>query len=288
MSGGRNHDVKKLHSQYFTSHDDAIRVLDCIEHQWGPMDRPRVLEPAVGAGAFIRAARECYPDWEWVTNELFPENNNFEPDYVEDFAQLSPATVGPIDLVVTNPPWSGTVKTSTGRVDLGSFFINRCLEFADKAALILPAIYLRPRFLQKLEFAKVVGWTDPAVSSFAAGREEKRVKTSIMLFERTSKNEPKLLTSDVEGFAFAANYDEATHAICLWGNAGETRAINGMWGRLEPWTCETPVIITSPQIEHWLADNGLIEAVQEMASLNTNGLSEAEVIHYINEGFNAH
>ena len=111
--------------------------------------------------------------------------------------------------------------------------------------------------------------------------ETKKVRVAQVLFERTGKSEPSLtpMSESIPGFRFADNYDEATHAICMWGNAGQTREVWPLASKA--WTLETPVVVDNWDVELYLMGDGLVEDIKDLSPLASNSLREAEVHHYV-------
>ena len=153
------HSSREINSAYFTGLHEARQLLKKADGVWG-LDGRRVLEPSVGSGTFIEAARIDGYDIEWVTNELFPETSCFEPDFTEDFLQLEAERIGPIDLVVGNPPFSGRVSYRGVKTSLGFAFVLKVLnEHSTRAAFVLPPNVLRTRWLRLLpDDTRVVAW----------------------------------------------------------------------------------------------------------------------------------
>lgn len=289
MSGGRNHNAKEVQSQYFTPIEECSSLLSGIVDFWGPFDLPpKVLEPAAGCGNFIRASQFVGIDFDWTTNDFYPEGNNWEHDYTEDFLSDDFKPNQKFDFIVTNPPFSGKVNYRGMKLDLPIAFIHRTFEFVDRAAMILPANYLRPYYRAQLpKGVRVTHKSDPKFVKFDVAGEEKTVRVAQFLFERTGESERELvpMSKEIPGFRFADNYDEATHAICLWGNAGETREVWPLASK--SFACETPVVVDNWDIELYLMGGGLTDDIQTLSPLACLALREAEVHHYIAEWFEA-
>lgn len=283
MAGGRNHEAKEIKSQYFTPFEDCCCLLNGIVERLGPFDKTlKVLEPAAGCGNFIRASRFLGLDIEWTANDLYPDGNNWEHDFNEDFLSDDFKPNQKFDIIITNPPFSGKVNYRGLKMDMPMAFIHRSFEFVDKVAMILPANYLRPYYRAMLpEGVQITALSDPKHVEFDVQSEVKKVRVAEVLFERTGKNERALtpMSESIPGFRFADNYDEATHAICMWGNAGATREIWPLASKA--WTCETPVVVDNWDVEIYLMGGGLIDDIAGLSPLNSNSLREAEVHHYI-------
>ena len=89
---------------------------------------PRVLEPSVGGGAFVRAARQRWAGCAVVAVDLDPGAEGFALADValhQDF--VSGLDVGPCDIAVGNPPFADGVA-----------HVRRALEAAPLVAFILP------------------------------------------------------------------------------------------------------------------------------------------------------
>ena len=284
MAGGRNHESKEIQSQYFTPIEECASLLAGVTKWWGPFDSTqRVLEPAAGCGSFIRASNYAgFTDFDWVANDLYPEGNNWEHDYTEDFLSDDFKPGGDFDLIITNPPFSGKVNYRGLKMDMPTAFIHRSFEFVDKVAMVLPANYLRPYYRAQLpEGVRVIASSEPTFVEFDVQGETKKVRVSQILFERVGASEPPLtpMSEAIPGFRFADNYDEATHAICMWGSAGATRELWPLASKA--WTCETPVIVDNWDVEIYLMGGGLIDDIKGLSPLASAGLREPEVHHYI-------
>ena len=106
---------------------------------WGPFDSsPRVLEPAAGCGNFIRASQFIGVNFDWIANDFYPEGNNWEHNYTEDFLSDDFNPKERFDFIVTNPPFSGKVDYRGLKMDMPMAFIHRSFEFVDKVAMVLP------------------------------------------------------------------------------------------------------------------------------------------------------
>lgn len=256
---------EKIQSSYYTTTEEAVRLLEIVDEVWG-LDGKRVFEPAVGAGMIVQAAGPY--SIEWVTNDMNPETSNFEPDYAEDIFTLSPDRVGPVDLAIGNPPFTGRID---GR-NLAMAFLDRTFAFTHRVAFILPAHALRARFLSQISSdIHIVAHTPPRDSKYSVAEigygEEVKVRTVIILAEKRPSTHNGLVydTSPVDGLEWLESYEEATHAVQHWGGT-HVRALDGSYGRRDQYAKESPAQITderieaillSPQLKHYLEDTSV-------------------------------
>lgn len=252
---------EKIASAYFTSPEECDRLLSVVDQVWG-LDGLRALEPAVGSGNIIRASSPY--SVEWVTNELHPDHTNFIADHNKSIFELTREDVGPVDIVIGNPPFTGKIAHGGRSLNIALAFIDKAFEFADRVAFILPANVLRARQLYSLPpFARIVAHTPPkhypySVAEIAHG-DEKMVRTSIVLFERADgDNRPPYDESPVAGLEWLDSYEEATHAVGMWGGLN-LRSLDGCYGREEPYAGERPARITDPRIEGCLLSRELTD-----------------------------
>lgn len=94
---------KRLALDRYMTPDELARAL---VHQLHPAMEPRVvLEPHVGGGAWLRAAREAWPSAYLLANDLDPEAPGLElgdEATIRDWSEWS----GPVpDLILGNPPF---------------------------------------------------------------------------------------------------------------------------------------------------------------------------------------
>lgn len=267
------HSSKRLNSAYFTGLHEARELLKKADEVWG-LDGKRLLEPSVGSGTFVEAARVDGYDVEWVTNELFPETSCYEADFNEDFLELSAQRVGQVDLVVGNPPFSGQVHYRNLKTSLGWAFVLKSLyEHTTRAAFVLPPNVLRRHWLDKLpDDTRVVAWSEPGEQPYvlagAGEGTEQSVRTSCALFERGKLSEKANSwygEEEVSGFRFVEAESEATHAVSNWGGVA-LRALDGTVGRSEPYASELLVEITKPEVEALLATPAVTAHVTRFGS----------------------
>lgn len=263
---------EKIASAYFTSPEESSLILSVCDQVWG-LDGKRVLEPSVGCGNIVRAASPY--DIDWVTNELTPDHTNFIPTLTQDFLTLSPDDVGPVDMVIGNPPFTGRLTFREKKTTWPKAFIERAFDFADKVAFILPADLLRARHLYSLSpEIKVVAHTPPKPQSYSVAEishgQEKSVKTTVMLFEKQpgTDNRPRYDESPVEGLEWLESYEGATHGTQIWGDVS-LRALDGSYGREQPYANERPARISDPRIEAILLSSELSEYLRERSACMT-------------------
>lgn len=251
----------KIASAYFTSIEECDQLLSVVDQIWG-LDGKRALEPAVGSGNIIRASSPY--SVEWVTNELHPDHTNFIADHTKSIFELTKEEVGPVDIVIGNPPFSGKISHKNRTLNIALAFIDRAFEFADRVAFILPANVLRARPLYSLPpFARIVAHTPPKHHSYSVAEishgDEKLIRTTIVLFERADgDNRPLYDESPVDGLEWLSTYEGATHAVGHWGGLN-LRSLDGCYGRDAPYAAETPARITDPRIEGCLLSQELTD-----------------------------
>ena len=279
----------EINSQYYTPEQECLRLFWAMEQTWGDLNGMRVLEPAVGSGAFIRAAQAKTLGLSWVTNELFPDSNSFDADFNENFLTLQPEDTGEVELVVGNPPFSGFVMYDEIKVPLGVAFVLHSLKFADRVAFVLPPSNLRLPTLEKLpKDVFVAAHTFPTSHPYNLGGsgqgEEKEVRTCIALFERRpgQTNDYTMLTQDIDGCEFLSHdeAEEATHFIQHWGGT-MTRAADKTWGRRVEFARELPLKITNNDVEALLASNVINDQMKIYTSAAPFATSR-EIKHLIN------
>ena len=270
---------------YYTRHEEVRTLLHYANELWG-LDGKTALEPSVGSGAFpVTAERLGYYNLWWVTNELYPEQTNYQANWNQDFLELTPQ---PVDLVLGNPPYSGTAAVDGQRLPLWLAFVNQSLKWADRVAFVLPLQALKYGNLNRLAAGtEVVGWTTPTTNEFVLGglgaSEVKEVRTTVVFFERTGFPGYTQETKAPAGLEWVPSEDErATHGVSLVSNLGEARCLKGSWGRRYPFCEREPqVSVTSPELEALLAANLVHSFAKELCSA-LPALTEAEFNHYLN------
>ena len=289
MAGGQHNNARHLKSQFFTPRDAAIKLLQWADCHWDTEGREAtkrsVLEPAAGSGAISQAV-----EWDhlsWITNELYPEQTNIEHDYTKDFLSDDFCPVEKFDWVVTNPPFSGKVTFRGVRMNLAMAFIHRSFEFVDKVAMILPAHYIRDYYKAQLpKDVKMVACTTPEFIEFDTAEGPKSVRCCCVLMVKKKgchavKLHPR--TEEIPGFEILYSYEEATHAICMWGDAGRTRDVE--WSllnsKVKHWAYEIPVKVTDWRIEDYLMAGGIVKDIGEFSGLRSSACHEEEVWHYV-------
>ncbi|MDB4336940.1 Eco57I restriction-modification methylase domain-containing protein [bacterium] len=277
-----------INSQYFTGETECLRLLWACEQVWGSLNGKRLLEPSVGSGAFIKATKARQLNVQWITNELFPDGNAFEADFNEDFMTLTPDEVGPIDIVIGNPPYSGNVQWKGKKQPLGWAFVLHALTFADRVAMVLTPKCLRAVMLSALPSdVGVVAYTEPSNATYnlggSGGGEDKDVNTSIVLFERMSsfQNDYALLSGEIDGIELLPKNqtDKATHMLQMWGGSN-ARAVDGSWGRQIPYAIEIPLEVTTPEAEALLA-SGVVGKTPAHFTATSSMTNDEEMKHLI-------
>ncbi len=261
---------KELHNAYYTGNAEVRTLLHYTDQLWG-LDNKVALEPSVGSGAFpLTAERLGYWNLWWVTNELFPEQTNYRADHNEDFLRLTPK---PVDLVLGNPPYTGSGEVDGVRLPLWLAFVHQSFKWAEQVAFVLPLQALKHSNLCRLPAGvEVAGWTPPTANQFVlggvGGSEEKEVRTTAVFFERTGFPGYRYETEPPEGLEWVAIGDpEATHGVSLVGSLGEARCLKKSWGRKFPFCSnETQVKVTDPHLEALLAANCVHDFASDLCS----------------------
>jgi hypothetical protein len=270
---------------YYTSNCEVKRLLQVADRLWG-LEGKVVLEPSVGSGAFPLTANRLGYDTKWVTNELFPEQTNYQADTNQDFLVME---AGRVDAVLGNPPYTGTTQGTNGqRQPLWLAFIHRSFEWADQVAFVLPLASLDYSFLSRLpEGVEVVAWTEPHEAPYVLGgvgqSDIKSVKTTTVFLERTGFAGYQFHREPPEGFEWVTTQEdqEATHAVSMYGNAGEVRCLRGSWGRRVPFCAnEERVVVKDPRIEALLASGVIREFAKQRCSA-IPALSRAKFNHLL-------
>ena len=261
---------KELHNAYFTGNTEVRTLLHYADQLWN-LEGKVALEPSVGSGAFpLTAERLGYYNTFWVTNELFPKQTNFAADHNRDFFELEPE---PVDLVLGNPPYTGSREVDGRRLPLWLAFVHQSFKWADQVAFVLPLQALKHSNLSRLpEGVEVVGWTPPAANPFVLGgvgaSEEKEVRTATVFLERTGFAGYQYDTEPPEGLEWVATgHPEATHGVSLVGSLGEARCLKKSWGRRFPFCPNEPQVkVTAPDLEALLASNFVDEFASNLCS----------------------
>ena len=131
---GRAHDEIDRHFTPDACADLLVRSV--LRYRYGAgytgVSTPRlVVEPSVGGGAFARALRRHAPDAMVVGVDIDPAAEgraDVDKFVCADWLTLD-YSAGAADLIVGNPPFTGTTAIA---------HVRRCLEVADVVALILP------------------------------------------------------------------------------------------------------------------------------------------------------
>ena len=143
--------------QYFTKPTDAKKFIGILDEMYPLSNYDYVVEPSAGNGSFFNQL----PD-----NKIGLDLEPLSPGIVKcDFFEYEPPAFSKI-AVIGNPPFGR-------RGSVAKKFINRCSEFADVIAFILPAIFSKPsfyRFMSKhfhLEYEEFVDeFVDPNGQEF--------------------------------------------------------------------------------------------------------------------------
>lgn len=270
----------ELSSQYFTSTEECAALFSICEQVWGDLAGKRALEPSAGSGNFVRVSNGLNTGLQWVTNEMDPDLP-FETDFQSDFLTLTQKDTGEIDLVLGNPPFSGSTQYRDVRTSLGMAFILHALTFSDRVAFVVPPNVLRVPWLAKLpKDVEVVAWTEMRSAEYVLGGggagQNKDVQTCCVLFERTGceDNGYEVLSGELPDVEFVEDEAEATHAIQLWGGLN-ARALDGTWGRRFPWASECLVKVKTLEAEAFLASKAMTAYVSQFTAASPQvGVSE--------------
>ena len=269
---------------YFTGNSEVRSLLNNAEKLWG-LEGKTVLEPSVGSGVFPLTATRLGYDVKWKTNELFPEQTNYQADHNEDFFKLCPK---PVDLVLGNPPYSGTVKFEEQRLPLWLGFVNQSFKWADRVAFVLPVYALNFRHLSRLpEGVEVVAWTEPETQPYVlggtGGSEVKEVQTTTVFYERTGFAGYVYESQPPDGLEWVKSGDPtATHGVSLWGNVAEARCLKKSWGRKFPFSEDEALVrVTENRVEALLA-SGVVGRFAGRYSTARPSVTKTEVNHLLN------
>jgi hypothetical protein len=269
---------------YYTGNEEVRRLLQIADRLWGLTGKV-ALEPAVGSGAFPLTASRLGYQLDWVTNELFPEQTNYQADTAEDFFSLQ---VGKVDIVLGNPPYTGLAQGDDGqRLPLWLAFINQSFKWADRVAFVLPVAALNYNFLCRLpDGVEVVAWTTaehaPYVLGGVGGSETKEVRTTTVFFERTGFEGYEFHAEPPHGFEWVETGDpEATHGVSLSLRLGEARCLKGSWGRRLPYSDrEHQAKVSDPAMEAVLAAN-VIHDFAKQFTVALPAIQKREFNHYL-------
>ena len=208
--------AEKFNHAYFTSSIDAEWVISRLSQIYD-LSGKTILEPCVGAGAFVAASKGR--GIRWVTNELFPEHGRgFKPDFQEDFLATDLSKFGRPDLIITNPPF-GQYSA------LAKSFVMQSLEVSDIVAMILPRGLRKPTWFDRSvpRDIKIVLDEDLPSSSFLLpDGTYKEVGCYFLVLERKpGYDRGQILPTSPDGFRFEKGEHDwpswSTHATCMWG-----------------------------------------------------------------------
>ena len=172
-----------INDQYFTPVDTAKWCFQQVHEATGWTFEGTALEPAVGAFAFVDAARELGLKLKWVTNDLFPQPG-FHPDFQLDFKKMG---IGPFDYVITNPPFGHANS-------LARSFAKKSLTHAPRVVMLLPKGARRIGFQDAMpRNARCVFDMSLDDETFVTSTDElKTVKTCVQAWESTDEVFPKI------------------------------------------------------------------------------------------------
>jgi hypothetical protein len=120
--------------QFFTKESDAIRFINKLNELYPLSEYDFVLEPSAGSGAFFKNIKHNK-----VGIDLEPLCEGIQKI---DFFDYEPPLFAKI-AVIGNPPFGR-------RGSLAKKFFERCSEYADVIAFIVPAIFGKPTFYKSI------------------------------------------------------------------------------------------------------------------------------------------
>ena len=185
----------KLMDQYFTQPPIVTRCLDAIEQYVKPLKEfKQIIEPSAGSGAFFdrlpettTAAATC------VGIELDAAQGS--PYVKMDFLELDPHALDLTletqegrqvnlkhdpknTLIVGNPPFGKVNK-------LALAFLNRAFDFADTVAFVLPKVFRKPFFQNRIRLdAHLVYEEEHGKIAYDHGDEEHRLFTVFQIWQK--------------------------------------------------------------------------------------------------------
>ncbi len=223
--------AEKINDQYFTPVETAEWCLQqLIDLGW--ILSGTALEPCVGAGSFVQAARSQKLKLSWTTNDLFPQPGA-EPDTQVDFRTLDPNPRP--DFIITNPPFG---KSNS----LARHGLAHCLRICDKVAMLLPRGARRMGFkdAQPMNAHLVLDVDLPSELFQLPDGQVKEVRTCFQAWEVRPENRQKIrdtldLRRDLFDFISAEKEDGTfgtQFQVCRWGVMNRIRdeiKTSGSW-----------------------------------------------------------
>ncbi len=173
----------EINDQYFTPVDTAKWCLEQVHEATGWTFEGTALEPAVGAFAFVEAARSLGLRLRWTTNDLFPQPGRF-PTHTADFKTWDR---GSFDYIITNPPFGASNS-------LARAFMKKSLTLAPRVVMLLPKGVRRIGFQDAMpRNARRVFDLNLNDETFVTSTDVvKSVKTCVQAWETTEETFPKI------------------------------------------------------------------------------------------------
>jgi hypothetical protein len=167
-------DQKRL-GTFYTPINLALAICQMIDRDLGG-PAGWVLEPSVGEGAFVRAAKALWPTCKVLGIDVDPKAPGFtlcDETIVGDFLQWNPSSFAGFDVVVGNPPFSIQVERTYGKRnprtkwvnhEVGEAHVRKCLSLLNRGGscdLLLRAAFVhtlgRTDLLERLDIEAKVG-----------------------------------------------------------------------------------------------------------------------------------
>ncbi len=181
--------ASSINDQYFTPVETAMWCFDQAKGLLGWDFKGTVLEPSVGAYAFVKASDKLKLPLDWTTNDLFPQPLS-KPDYELDWCKEDIPHEGRFDYVITNPPF-GVSNTMAKR------FMKKALKAGKRVMMILPKGSRRVDFQDSmpLKAKKVLDINLEDMTFVTSTGERKIVQCCLQCWERTNVERVKIKDS---------------------------------------------------------------------------------------------
>lgn len=184
----------KLMDQYFTQPPIVTRCLEAIEKHVKPLKEfKQIIEPSAGSGAFFDRLNETTTTTTCVGIDLDAAQGS--PYVKMDFLALDPHAPNLTletqegrqvtlkhdpenTLIVGNPPFGKVNK-------LALAFLNRAFDFADTVAFVLPKVFLKPLFQNRIRLdAHLVYEEEHGKIAYDHGDGEHRLFTVFQIWQK--------------------------------------------------------------------------------------------------------
>lgn len=199
---------KKELSAYYTRQDIAFSLLSLIEVP--KKKNLKILEPSVGAGAFIPQILNRFQDHKVELDIIDLDSSALKAaqqvfdlevgnrhatiqSFNHDFLKVE--TAKKYDLIVGNPPFgsSGKVETDLRIKDLYAKFVLRSLQIADKVAFVIPKSFLGGREFRALRDHVVENYRLIAIEDYGeTAFKEIKIETIGIIIGHQTKQEDKV------------------------------------------------------------------------------------------------